>query len=180
MCVARVAAHAAAAQDEIEPRGAARRLIREEAHMDGRQFDALVMTHAEAQSRRQFSRMLAGGALGALAATVARDAGAAKSKTRGGASSDRHAASASKNARPPADSGADAAESGAKRKRRCRSSQTICSKNGQCCPSTSGYVCAWNGNNEGATVCCGVNGARCLGDYDCCNQAVCIFGVCVG
>jgi hypothetical protein len=151
--------------------------------MDGRGFDALTTTLAEERSRRHFSRMLAGGALGALAAIAGRDASDAKSKTRKSAPTDRSGAGAAgKQAHAAAEpaASADAAPSGAKRKRRCRSSQTICAKNGQCCPRTSGYVCAWNGNAEGATVCCGVNGARCLGDYDCCNQALCVFGVCVG
>jgi hypothetical protein len=180
-----VEARGAAAQDENAPGRSARELICEEAHMDGRRFDDLATTLTERRSRRGFSRLLAGGALGAVAAAVARDPGDARTKSHRRSDSD-HGAADTATKQTSAKAGTDAptasADASAKRKgkRRCRYSQTICSHNGQCCPSTSGYVCAWNGNNEGAAVCCGVNGARCLGDYDCCNQALCRFGVCVG
>jgi len=145
--------------------------------MNERRFDALTMTLGEPRSRRGFARLLAGGALGAVAAFTTRHATDAKAHTR----SQSAVTMQQKRAHPAATSDdSPAALAPAKRKKRCRYSQTICAKNGQCCPKTSGYVCAWNGNNEGATVCCGVNGARCLGDYDCCNQAICVFGVCVG
>jgi hypothetical protein len=148
--------------------------------MDERTFDALATTFAAPQSRRGFARLLAGGALSALTAAAARDVAAAKAPPRS------PSAATMQPKRPhPAAADARAAAQAAKARparhpHRCRYSQTICSRNGQCCPSTSGFICAWNGNNEGTTVCCGVNGARCLGDYDCCNQALCLFGVCVG
>ncbi|HEU5430978.1 MAG TPA: hypothetical protein VFU81_04910 [Thermomicrobiales bacterium] len=149
--------------------------------MDGRGFDALTATLAEERSRRNFSKLLAGGALGAVTAIMARQTSDAKAKPGKHAPADHGAAKASTHA--PSAAAADVAAGSvgsAKHKRRCRSSQTICSRNGQCCPGSSGYVCAWNGNNAGASVCCGVNGARCLGDFDCCGQGLCFFGVCVG
>ena len=151
--------------------------------MDERRFDALTTTLATPQSRRGFARLLAGAALGVLGGIAARDVTDAKSPATA------HATAATlqpKRAHPPAAAARAAAQAAAattkasRKKQRCRYSQTICSHNGQCCPTTSGFICAWNGNNEGAPVCCGVNGARCLGDYDCCGQALCLFGVCVG
>jgi hypothetical protein len=171
-----------AGQDEDTPQRAARRLAKEEADMESRSFDALTTTLAKARSRRNFSRILAGGALSAFAAVAAREVAAAKAH----ANSPAPSTATMQPKRPhPAAADARAAAHAAKARparhpHRCRYSQTICSHNGQCCPSASGFICAWNGNNEGTTVCCGVNGARCLGDYDCCNQALCLFGVCVG
>ncbi len=150
--------------------------------MDGRRFDALATTLTEHRSRRGFARLLAGGALGAVAAVTTREASDAKAKSAGKAPKQGAVDTATKprEATAAMERAAARLSASAKRNRRCRYSQTICSHNGQCCPTTSGFICAWNGNNEGATVCCGVNGARCLGDYDCCNQAICLFGVCVG
>jgi hypothetical protein len=152
--------------------------------MDGRTFDALAATLAAPHSRRGFARLVAGGALGALSAIAARDVTDAKAHANATAPS--AVTLQPKRAHPPAAEARAAAQAAAattkasRKKQRCRYSQTICSHNGQCCPTTSGFICAWNGNNEGAPVCCGVNGARCLGDYDCCNQGLCFFGVCVG
>ena len=162
-------------------------LTHEETEMDGRNFDALTTTLADHHSRRGFARLLAGGALGALTAIAARDVTDAKSHANAHATTTAPVVTLQPKRPHPAAAEARAAAQAAKattkasrKKQRCRYSQTICSHNGQCCPTTSGFICAWNGNAEGAPVCCGVNGARCLGDYDCCNQGLCFFGVCVG
>jgi hypothetical protein len=182
MCAACVVATRPNVQDEDVPQGAAWMLTHEETAMDEQSFDAVATALADHQSRRGFARLAAGVALASLAAGVARQVAAAKAD----ANSPARGAATMQPKRPhPAAADARAAAHAAKARparhpHRCRYSQTICSRNGQCCPSTSGFICAWNGNNEGTTVCCGVNGARCLGDYDCCNQAICVFGVCVG
>jgi len=178
-----VEATAAAPQDEDVPQGAARRLTCEETEteMDGRQFDALAATLGEERSRRGFSRLLAGGALGAFAAIALREAGDAKANGGQHAASDRGpAANKAKNGRATAasDGKASTIAPAKKRRRRCRSAQSLCSTNGQCCPSTSGYVCSWNGNAAGASVCCGVENSRCFDNFDCCGQAICLLGVC--
>jgi hypothetical protein len=145
-----------------------------------RRFDALTTTLGEEQSRRGFARLLAGGALGAFAAIALREASDAKSKDgQHSASSHRAPAKHAKNDRATAaPDGNGSVGASAKRKRRCRYSQALCSRNGQCCPSTSGYICGWNGNANGANVCCGVANTRCLEDWDCCGQAICLLGVC--
>jgi hypothetical protein len=149
--------------------------------MDERRFDAMTTILAASHSRRGFARLLAGGALGGLGVVAARDVTDAKAPATTPAVTlqPKRAHPSAVEARAAAQA-ATATSASRKKKQRCRYSQTICSHNGQCCPTTSGFICAWNGNNEGAPVCCGVNGARCLGDYDCCNQGLCFFGVCVG
>src|SRR5690349_15385057 len=102
--------------------------------MDGRNFDALTTTLVEQRSRRGFSRLLAGGALGALAAVALREAGDAKAKNGQHPASGKSATAkhAKNDSGPAASDGNGSVGASAKRKRRCRSSQALCYRSGQC------------------------------------------------
>ncbi len=78
--------------------------------------------------------------------------------------------------------GVSGLSSDAKKRKKCkkckaRASGEDCETNKQCCPNQTNRICAFP-DGEPGPVCCGVLGATCAGDVDCCRGFVCFEGRC--
>ena len=65
----------------------------------------------------------------------------------------------------------------------CRERFEVCSSRGQCCEAAAGITCRTLsqdcGNRTTPRRCCGLRGARCSGNCDCCRDFTCEDSRCV-
>lgn len=124
--------------------------------MDGTRFDTLTRLVQEAGSRRGALRA----ALGGAAASAAVVAGLARS------------------------GGEIEAKKKKCKKKKCPACEALignaaCTTNLQCCPNETNRICAFSSTATTATkTCCGVTGATCTTDADCCAPSACDAGRC--